>query len=131
MGVGLLVLGVLHIWLPALLSWGTDLTSLTRVSRATVQMHAGFVGLLVAALGLVALLAPRELLGGSPLGVATCAFGLVVFGARLVLEFTTVAPATRGTRWWRFHLVAIPGWIAVTIMWATALAWSTGLLRWS
>ena len=90
-GISLVILGLLHIILPWYFNWETELSRLSLVNRQVMQVHTFFIALIVLLMGILCLLAPRQLLE-TELG-HLISFGLAIFWTtRLVIQFFGFSP---------------------------------------
>lgn len=118
-GVALVGIAALHIWLPRLLGWSTELEGLTPMTRLVVHVHSAFIGLVCGGLGLVALLLAGELVGGAPLAIAVNGFAAVFFGIRWALEIGPIGRLADGG--WRWpHRLGLVGWPVLAGTFVTA-----------
>lgn len=118
-GVCLIGIGALHVWLPQLMGWPAELKGLSPMTRLVVHVHSAFIGSVVAALGLAALLLGRELVSGEPLAVAADLFGALFFVARWLLELGPIGRRAEGV-WRPLHYAGLVGWIAIAGSFAAA-----------
>jgi len=88
------ICGVLHLGIliasalvPNTLDWRNELAKLRPLSRQLVWVHGVFIVLVIVAFGVISLLLPRELAGGTPLARAVCAFVSIFWLARLGVQF--------------------------------------------
>lgn len=90
-GISLVILGLLHIIFPWYFNWETELSRLSLVNRQVMQVHTFFIALIVLLMGILCLLAPRQLLE-TELG-HLISFGLAIFWTtRLVVQFFGFSP---------------------------------------
>lgn len=90
-GISLVILGLLHIIFPWYFNWETELSRLSLVNRQVMQVHTFFIALIVLLMGILCLLAPRQLLE-TELG-HLISFGLAIFWTtRLVIQFFGFSP---------------------------------------
>ena len=90
-GISLVTLGLLHIIFPWYFNWETELSRLSLVNRQVMQVHTFFIALIVLLMGILCLLAPRQLLE-TELG-HLISFGLAIFWTtRLVIQFFGFSP---------------------------------------
>ena len=90
-GISLVILGLLHIIFPWYFNWETELSRLSLVNRQVMQVHNLFIALIVLLMGILCLLAPRQLLE-TELG-HLISFGLAIFWTtRLVIQFFGFSP---------------------------------------
>ena len=90
-GISLVILGLLHIIFPWYFNWETELSRLSLVNRQVMQVHTFFIALIVLLMGILCLLAPRQLLE-TELG-HLISFGLAIFWTtRLIIQFFGFSP---------------------------------------
>ena len=90
-GISLVILGLLHIIFPWYFNWETELSRLSLVNRQVMQVHTFFIALIVLLMGILCLLAPRQLLE-TEFG-HLISFGLAIFWTtRLVIQFFGFSP---------------------------------------
>ena len=90
-GISLVILGLLHIIFPWYFNWETELSRLSLVNRQVMQVHTFFIALIVLLMGILCLLAPRQILE-TELG-HLISFGLAIFWTtRLVIQFFGFSP---------------------------------------
>ena len=90
-GISLVILGLLHIIFPWYFNWETELSRLSLANRQVMQVHTFFIALIVLLMGILCLLAPRQLLE-TELG-HLISFGLAIFWTtRLVIQFFGFSP---------------------------------------
>ncbi len=90
----ILIGGVLHFGIllasalvPKFLDWRSSLGNLDRLSRQIIWVHGAFIVLVIVGFGLISVLYPAELAGGSPLARGMCVFIAVFWGLRLLVQF--------------------------------------------
>ena len=86
--------GVLHLGIliasaltPGVLDWKRELERLRPLSRQLVWVHGTFIVLTIIGLGVISLIAPRELASGTILARAICAFIAMFWLCRLAVQF--------------------------------------------
>lgn len=86
--------GVLHLGIliasaltPGVLDWKRELERLRPLSRQLVWVHGAFIVLTIIGLGVISLIAPRELASGTILARAICAFIAMFWLCRLAVQF--------------------------------------------
>ena len=86
--------GVLHLGIliasalvPGALEWKRELQQLQPLSRQLIWVHGAFIVLTIVGLGVISLIAPVELVSGTVLGRAVCAFVAIFWLARLGVQF--------------------------------------------
>jgi hypothetical protein len=90
----ILVGGVLHLGIliasaltPGVLDWKRELERLRPLSRQLVWVHGAFIVLTIIGLGVISLVAPRELASGTILARAICGFIAIFWLCRLAVQF--------------------------------------------
>lgn len=73
---------------PINLRWDEELARLPRLLRQMCNVYQAYTGATIAALGLVSLFCAPDLVSGTPLARAVCAYIALFWGARLVLQRT-------------------------------------------
>jgi hypothetical protein len=123
-GVVMLLLVPLNLFdVPRRFDWRTDMASLTLLNRQIFWVHAWFLCLMLAMLGLLSLWLAKPLLVPTPLARALTG-GLAVFWAvRLVLQWAYYSwHIWRGNRFYTIvHFVFTLLWLFLTVTFA--LAW--------
>ena len=86
---GVLHLGILiaSAMVPGVLQWKRELEKLTPLSRQLIWVHGAFIVLTIVGLGVISLVAPRELASGTTLARAVCAFVATFWLCRLGVQF--------------------------------------------
>jgi hypothetical protein len=80
---GLLIAGAL---VPLVLKWGTELVTLSRLTRQIVWTHGVFIVLVIVGFGCLSLLLPEALASGTPLARSLCGFIALFWLGRLMLQ---------------------------------------------
>jgi hypothetical protein len=126
-GIGQLVLGLGHVPLPRWLGWEADAELLTTspVNRSVSYVHTFFVGLVVAALGLLDIVFRFELLADPRLGRAMIGFVAVFWLARLLAQVTVFKPAMHLLPFhpW-LHRSGVAAWTILTLAHGAAFAFN-------
>lgn len=73
---------------PINLRWDEELSRLPRLLRQMCNVYQAYTGATIAALGLVSLCCAPDLVSGTPLARAVCAYIALFWGVRLVLQRT-------------------------------------------
>ncbi len=73
---------------PINLRWDEELARLPRLLRQMCNVYQAYTGATIAALGLVSLCCAPDLVSGTPLARAVCAYIALFWGVRLVLQRT-------------------------------------------
>ncbi len=82
----LVILALLHAFIPAKLNWKTELPKLSIINRQLMQVHTMFIALTVLFMGVLTAVCRTELTG-TILGKKICT-GLAIFwGIRLCIQF--------------------------------------------
>lgn len=121
------VAGVLHFvtlifacFTPIPPNWESNLRTLPEIHRRFAVAQNVFIGATIAALGLISLLLPRELISGTPLARAVCAATALFWGGRLVvLPWLGVGP-TLSSRWLKIGFVFL---VAECAAYVVAYGW--------
>jgi hypothetical protein len=123
-GLMLVVDGVAHIALPALLDWRVELAGMSVLNRQVAYVHCFFIGLACLLFGALPLSMPELLVAPGRLATAVLVGCVGFWGARLIIQLTVFGPAVwRGRR-------RLVGHLAFTAMWAYVAAvftWALGL----
>jgi len=122
MGVLMLALAAANAGLPRWLRWREELKRLSLLNRQVVVVHAVFVGLITALLGLMSVVYARELLERTPVARGVV-IGLGVFwGARFLVQLVVCAKRSwRGTGTdavLQFLFAALCAYFAAMCTWA-------------
>lgn len=107
----LMLLSLLHVFVPGYLNWKKDLAPLSLMNRQMMQTHMIFIAITVFAIGLLCVSSTEDLLT-TPLGQKLC-LGLAVFWAlRLFFQFFVYSSELwRGKRFETFiHVLAVGFW---------------------
>jgi hypothetical protein len=106
---------------PLRLEWSTGLASLPRLHRQLFWVYGGYVVLAIVSLGLICLVNPAELAGGSLLARSMCAYMAAFWGIRLFLQ-TQLDAKPFHTTWWLgagYHLLTVLfAGLTVLFLWA-------------
>lgn len=86
-GIGQLGVLIASSLVPFQLKWKTELAVLSRLHRQMYWVYGSYVVLAIAAFGLLCLLNPQELAGGSGLARGVCGYITAFWGVRLSLQF--------------------------------------------
>jgi hypothetical protein len=73
---------------PINLRWDEELSRLPRLLRQMCNVYQAYTGATIVALGLVSLCCAPDLVSGTPLARAVCAYIALFWGARLILQRT-------------------------------------------
>jgi len=117
----LMLLSLLHIFIPGYLDWKRELVPLNLMNRQMMLTHMIFIAITVFALGLLSVSCTADLLT-TPLGRKIC-LGLSVFwGLRLVFQFFVYSTELwRGKRFETFiHVSAVVFWVYMTVVYGMA-----------
>lgn len=86
-GLSLILLALMHLFLPARLGWIEDFAKVSHLNRQIFYVHCFFVCLVLVFMGLLGLVWPQALLQPTPLGLLVCG-GLAIFWIlRLLSQF--------------------------------------------
>lgn len=116
-GALLMVLSLLHAFIPGYLNWKKDLQPLSLMNRQMMQTHMIFIAITVFGIGLLCFSQGEELIG-TPFGRKLC-LGLSVFWLlRLAFQFFVYsAELWRGKRFETFiHVMAVCFWVYMTVV---------------
>lgn len=90
----ILIGGMLHFGIllasalvPKVLDWRISLATLDRLSRQLIWVHGAFIVLVILGFGLISVIYPAELAGGSPLARGICLLIAVFWALRLLVQF--------------------------------------------
>ena len=98
-GIGQLSILVASSLVPLKLNWKQDLASLPTLHRQMYWTYGGYVVMSIIFLGITSILCADELVTGSRLAKAFCAYGALFWGVRLCLQAVfDVKPFL--TVWW-------------------------------
>jgi hypothetical protein len=85
-GFGQLAIALASLAIPRVLRWREDLARLRPLTRQVFWTYAAYIWSTNVAFGLVSICAPENLLDGSTLARAVCAFIALYWGARLAIQ---------------------------------------------
>ena len=71
---------------PQVLDWKESLNKLDGLLRQLIWVHGAFIVLVIIGFGLISILFPGELASGTPLAKGVCAFIVIFWGARLLVQ---------------------------------------------
>lgn len=94
-GVGHLVMVAANFVIPRKLRFREDLSATSKITRQVFFVHHLYIVLTIAAFGLLCLVFPSDLAGGSPLGGAVCGFMAFFWLLRLPIQFLYYDPEVR------------------------------------
>lgn len=117
----LMLLSLLHVFIPGYLDWKRDLAPISLMNRQMMRTHMIFIAITVFAIGLLSVTSTGELLT-TPLGQRLC-LGLSVFWAlRLVFQFFVYSSELwKGKRFETFvHVMAVVFWVYMTLVFGCA-----------
>jgi hypothetical protein len=124
-GIGQLLLAVGSLAIPGVLKWGDELRKLRPLTRQVFWTYAGYIWTTNVCFGLVSVTMPGELLAGTPLAAAVCAFITLYWLARIVIQFAYFdrrdAPPGAIFKLAEVALVALFVFLTIVYGWATAL----------
>ncbi len=106
-GAILVGVGIAHIALPRALGWQVEMTRLSMLNRQISCVHAFFIGLACVQFGLLALVAPADLLRGGHLARAVLVGAVAFWGVRLLVQLFVFDPSL-----WRGRLLTVVGHLA-------------------
>lgn len=120
-GTLLIILALIHVFFPKYFKWKHELKSLSLMNRQMMKVHLFFIALIVFLMGILCLIASRELMQ-TPLG-HLISFGLFVFWfTRFIFQLFVYSPKLwRGKKFETFiHLLFIVFWsyLSFIFLWA-------------
>lgn len=86
-GVGQLCLVVLSTMIPLALEWKKDVAQLRPLTRQVFWTYAAYIWSTNLFFGIVSVVMPADLVGGSPVATALSGFIAIYWGARVVIQF--------------------------------------------
>jgi hypothetical protein len=90
-GVLLILLALMHIFIPRRFKWAQELTSLSLITKQILYVHTFFIGFMLLLMGMLCVGSPAELLH-TGLGKKIC-LGLFFFWfTRLIFQFAVYSP---------------------------------------
>jgi hypothetical protein len=113
----LMLLSLLHVFVPGYLNWKKDLAPISLMNRQMMMTHMIFIAITVFSIGLLCVSSTEDLLS-TPLGNKLC-LGLALFwGLRLVFQFFGYsAELWRGKKFETFiHVMAVGFWAYMTVV---------------
>jgi hypothetical protein len=113
----LMLLSLLHVFVPGYLNWKKDLAPISLMNRQMMMTHMIFIAITVFSIGLLCVSSTEDLLS-TPLGTKLC-LGLALFwGLRLVFQFFGYsAELWRGKKFETFiHVMAVGFWVYMTVV---------------
>jgi hypothetical protein len=116
-GATLLLLGMAHAFFPRRFNWKGELSAVSPLNRQIFQVHCFFIGLVIAQLGLLALLFTPTLLERTALARVLLSGILLFWLARLLAQFFVYDAAL-----WRGHRFNTRVHLLFTMLWTYYVA---------
>ncbi|WP_030275996.1 hypothetical protein [Streptomyces sp. NRRL B-24484] len=116
-GAALIAMGALHIVLPRLIGWPSDLAGTTLLTRQVSYVHLFFIAMTCVLLGLLPLLLAPDLLAGGRLGTALLVAQTLFWGTRWLFEFAVFSPEL-----WRGDRLRTAAHVGLSVLWTWVTA---------
>jgi hypothetical protein len=121
-GALLVGLGVLHIALPAVLGWHSELTGLSPLNREVSYVHCFFIGLACVLWGLLPLTAGHLLVQPGPVTRLVLTGAVAFWASRLVIQLVVFnRHARQSVAWLALCVAGTVLWLYLTAVWTWTL----------
>ena len=121
-GALLVGLGVLHVALPAVLGWSSELADASPLNREVSYVHCFFIGLACVLRGLLPLTADRLLLQPAPVTRLVLIGAVAFWSSRFVVQLVVFnRHARQSVAWLALCTAGTVLWLYLTVVWTWTL----------